>query len=162
MILWHLDVMFRQVGLSVKMSSYLLLKWSLWLLLLLRWLLEMTCQRVLIDVPRVSCCARDLRFRMFLLSSSSTAGLWLSLLRKKTRITFCTIFTIFSHSQQCLWSDQKRESPVISSDLRISKALKVRRISIHAGETQLGVQPVQCGLSPWFSYKAHALRWVQK
>lgn len=31
------------------------------------------------------------RFKMFLLSSSSTAGLWLSRLRKNTRITFCTI-----------------------------------------------------------------------
>lgn len=32
------------------------------------------------------------RFRMFLLSSSSTLGLWLSLLRRNTRTTFCTIF----------------------------------------------------------------------
>lgn len=31
------------------------------------------------------------RFKIFLLSSSSTAGLWLSRLRKNTRITFCTI-----------------------------------------------------------------------
>lgn len=31
------------------------------------------------------------RFKMFLLSSSSTAGLWLSRLRKNTRITFCTM-----------------------------------------------------------------------
>lgn len=31
---------------------------------------------------------------MFRLSSSSTAGLWLSLLRKNTRITFWTIFTL--------------------------------------------------------------------
>lgn len=31
------------------------------------------------------------RFRMFLLSSSSTAGLWLSRLRKNTRITLCTM-----------------------------------------------------------------------
>lgn len=31
------------------------------------------------------------RFKMFRLSSSSTAGLWLSLLRKNTRITFWTI-----------------------------------------------------------------------
>lgn len=34
-----------------------------------------------------------LRFKMFRLSSSSTAGLWLSRLRKNTRITFWTILT---------------------------------------------------------------------
>lgn len=89
----------------------------------------------------VSCCARDLRFRMFLLSSSSTAGLWLSLLRKKTRITFCTIFTIFSHSQHCLSSDQKR---VKDGNPRRSAhpetfPLKVRRISIHTGEKHSSV-----------------------
>lgn len=33
----------------------------------------------------------NLRLRMFLLSSSSTLGLWLSLLRRNTRTTFCTI-----------------------------------------------------------------------
>lgn len=31
------------------------------------------------------------RFKIFLLSSSSTAGLWLSRLRKNTKITFCTM-----------------------------------------------------------------------
>lgn len=35
------------------------------------------------------------RLRMLRLSSSSTAGLWLSLLRKNTRITFWTIFLLF-------------------------------------------------------------------
>lgn len=34
------------------------------------------------------------RFKMLRLSSSSTAGLWLSLLRKNTRITFWTIFSL--------------------------------------------------------------------
>lgn len=33
----------------------------------------------------------NLRFRMFRLSSSSTFGLWLSLLRRNTKTTFCTI-----------------------------------------------------------------------
>lgn len=39
------------------------------------------------------------RFRIFLLSSSSTAGLWLSLLRKNTRIMFCTMVAPGSSSK---------------------------------------------------------------
>lgn len=35
------------------------------------------------------------RFRIFLLSSSSTAGLWLSLLRKNTKIMFCTMLAVW-------------------------------------------------------------------
>lgn len=34
------------------------------------------------------------RFKMLRLSSSSTAGLWLSLLRKNTKITFWTILSL--------------------------------------------------------------------
>lgn len=40
------------------------------------------------------------RFRMLRLSSSSTAGLWLSLLRKNTKITFWTISFPF----RCCWT----------------------------------------------------------
>lgn len=47
------------------------------------------------------------RFRIFLLSSSSTAGLWLSLLRKNTKIMFCTMVAAWKFcpglcSERCL------------------------------------------------------------
>lgn len=51
--------------------------------------------------------ARYSRFRIFLLSSSSTAGLWLSLLRKNTKIMFCTMVAAWKFcpglcSERCL------------------------------------------------------------
>lgn len=44
---------------------------------------------------------------MFRLSSSSTAGRWLSLLRKKTRITFWTISLLGSLSSSSTWGSYR-------------------------------------------------------
>lgn len=94
------------------------------------------------------------RFKMLRLSSSSTAGLWLSLLRKNTKITFWTIFSLrrcwtffplfslfnsktlssLQPAQKCAYPAAER--PELRSKTRIIWVLQ--HLRLHIGEKKPG------------------------
>lgn len=80
----------------------------------------------------------NLRFRMFRLSSSSTFGLWLSLLRRNTKTTFWTILTkaiyvlsSLNRLQLLHCSRPRQESPMFPSRIQPATVMLGQRRSPH-------------------------------